>query len=161
MPLAPAAKRRLRRVRGLIAQELVEVTAVCHLPEPGKSTQPHMALTYLDVLDFADGLARYRACDTTSRMDTSLAANRVRLALREAGYQEWEGGRRGFIVEGDPQGGWVAVNYFPGFPTARRKRERELRKYRDLLSAAGFTVTPSPYTSGVLRVTVPAEPAGP
>jgi len=46
MPLAPAAKRRLRRVRGLIAQELVEVTAVCHLPEPGKSTQPHMALTY-------------------------------------------------------------------------------------------------------------------
>jgi hypothetical protein len=112
-------------------------------------------------LDLAHGLARYKACGTTWRMDTSLAANRVRLALREAGYQEWEGGRRGFIVEGDPQGGWVAVNYFPGFPTARRKRERELTKYRDLLLAAGFTVTPSPYTSGVLRVTLPAEPAGP
>jgi hypothetical protein len=106
-------------------------------------------------LDLAHGLARYRACDTTWRMDTSLAANRVRLALREAGYQEWEGGRRGFIVEGDPQGGWVAVNYFPGLPTARRKRERELTKYRDLLLTAGFTVTPSPYTSGVLRVTLP------
>jgi hypothetical protein len=93
-------------------------------------------------------------------MDTSLAADRVRIALRDAGYQEWEGGRRGFIVEGDPQGGWVAVNYFPGFPAARRKRERELQKYRDLLSAAGFTVTPSPYSSGVLRVTLPGESPG-
>jgi hypothetical protein len=93
-------------------------------------------------------------------MDTTLAADQVRLALRDAGYQEWEGGRRGFVVEGDPEGGWVAVNYFPGLPSARRRRERELQKYRDILSAAGFTVTDSPYTPGVLRVTPPSEPAG-
>jgi hypothetical protein len=94
-------------------------------------------------------------------MDISSAADRVRLALREAGYQEWEGGRRGFVVEGDPQGGWVAVNYFPGWPGARRKRERELQKYRHILSAVGFTVRDSPYTPGVLRVTLPLESAGP
>ena len=93
-------------------------------------------------------------------MDTSVAADRVRLALRDAGYQEWEGGRRGFIVEADPQGGWVAVNYYPGLPSARRRRERELQKYRVILSAAGFTVKDSPYTSGVLRVTLPAEQGG-
>ncbi len=93
-------------------------------------------------------------------MDTSLAADRVRLALRDAGYQEWEGGRPGFTVEADPQGGWVAVNFFPGFPGfpgARRRRERELLKYRGILSAAGFAVTDSPYTAGVLRATLPAE----
>ncbi len=93
-------------------------------------------------------------------MDISSAADRVRLALRDAGYQEWEGGRQGFIVEADPQGGWVGVNYLPGWPGARRRRERELQKYRDILSAAGFMVRDSPYTPGVLRVTLPAEPAG-
>jgi hypothetical protein len=93
-------------------------------------------------------------------MGISSDADRVRLALRAAGYQEWEGGRRGFVVEGDPQGGWVAVNYFPGWPAARKKRERELQKYRDILSEAGFTVRDSPYTSGVLRVTMPLESAG-
>ncbi len=97
-------------------------------------------------------------------METSLAADQVRLALREAGYQEWEEGRPGFVVEGDPQGGWVGVNYFPafpGFPGASRRRERGLQKYRSILSAAGFAVMDSPYTSGVLRVTPPVEPAGP
>lgn len=93
-------------------------------------------------------------------MDITLAADRVRLALREAGYQEWEAGRQGFIVEAEPQGGWVAVNYFPGFPAAHRRRERELQNFRGILSAAGFTVTDSPYTPGVLRVAVPAESAG-
>jgi hypothetical protein len=93
-------------------------------------------------------------------MDISLAADRVRLVLRTAGYQEWEGGRRGFVVEAEPQGGWVAVNYFPGLPTAHRRRARELEKFRGILSAAGFTVTDSPYTPGVLRVTLPAEAAG-
>ena len=93
-------------------------------------------------------------------MDTSLAADRVRLALRDAGYQEWEGGRRGFVVEGDPEGGWVAVNYFPGWPGARRRRERELRKYRGILLTAGFNVTGSPLGTGVLRVTLSSEPTG-
>ena len=96
-------------------------------------------------------------------MDTSLAADQVRLALRDAGYQEWEGGRPGFIVEGEPQGGWVGVNYFhgfPGFPGARGRRERGLQKLRGILSAAGFTMTDSPHTPGVLRVTFPPEPAG-
>ena len=96
-------------------------------------------------------------------MDTSLAADRVRLARREAGYQEWEGGRRGFLVEGDPLGRWVGVNFFPGFPGlpgASRRRQRELQKFRGILSVAGFTVTDSPYTPGVLRVTLPPEPTG-
>ena len=95
-------------------------------------------------------------------MDTSGASNQVRLALRAAGYQEWEGGRPGFVVEGDPQGGWVGVNFFPafpGFPGARKRRERELQKFRGILSAAGFTVTDSPYTPGVLRASLPPEPA--
>jgi hypothetical protein len=90
-------------------------------------------------------------------MDTSKAAAEVRLVLRNAGYQEWEGGRGGFIVEGDPQGGWVGVNYFAGIPALRKRRERELRKFRELLSAAGFSVTDMPYMPGVLRVTLPAE----
>jgi hypothetical protein len=93
-------------------------------------------------------------------MDMSFAADQVRLVLRNAGYQEWEGGRQGFVVEADPQGGWVAVNYFPGLPAAHRRRGRELQKFRGILSAAGFTVTDSPYTPGVLRVTFPAESAG-
>jgi hypothetical protein len=93
-------------------------------------------------------------------MDISLAADRIRLVLRDAGYQEWEAGRRGFVVEAEPQGGWVAVNYFAGFPAMRKKRARELQKCRGILSAAGFTVTDSPYTPGVLRVTLPAESAG-
>jgi hypothetical protein len=96
-------------------------------------------------------------------MDTSLAADRVRLALRDAGYQEWEGGRPGFVVEGDPQGGWVGVSFFtafPGFPGARRRRERGLQKYHRVLSAAGFTATDSPYAPDALRVTLPPEPAG-
>jgi hypothetical protein len=96
-------------------------------------------------------------------MDTSLAADLVRLALRDAGYQEWEGGRPGFVIEGDPEGGWVGVNYFPGFPGfpgAKGRRERGQQKYRDILSAAGFRVTDSPYTPGVLRITLPSEPAG-
>jgi hypothetical protein len=92
-------------------------------------------------------------------MDTSVAADRVRLALREAGCQEWEGGRQGFLVEGDPQGGWVGVTYFPGFPAARRKRTRGLQEYRAILSAAGFTVADSPFSPGVLRVTLAPEQA--
>jgi hypothetical protein len=91
-------------------------------------------------------------------MDVSSAAARVRLALRNAGFQEWEGGRQGFVVEADPQGGWVSVAYYPGWPYARRKRERGLQKYREILSAAGFKVRDSPYPSGVLRITDPAEP---
>lgn len=91
-------------------------------------------------------------------MDLGLAADRVRLALRTADCQEWELGRQGFLVEGDPEGGWVAVTYYPGWPYARKRRERGLQKYRGILSAAGFTVTDSPLGSGVLRVTFPPEP---
>ena len=93
----------------------------------------------------------------TLRMDLSSAADRVRSALRDAGYQEWEGGRQGFLVEADPEGGWVSVTYYPGWPYGRRKRERGLQKYRQALSATGFTVRDSPYAGGVLRVTVPAD----
>jgi hypothetical protein len=93
------------------------------------------------------------------RMDLSSAADRVRLALRDAGYQEWEGGRQGFVVEADPEGGWISVAYYPGWPFARRKRERGLQKYRELLLAAGFAVKDSPYVADVIRVTVPAEPS--
>lgn len=94
-------------------------------------------------------------------METILA-DRVRLALRDAGYQDWEGGRAGFVVEGEPQGGWVAVNFLPalpGFPGASTRRERGLQKFRDVLREAGFTVTESQYTPGVLRVTAPQEAA--
>lgn len=94
-------------------------------------------------------------------MDVSSAAARVRSELRNAGYQEWEAGRQGFLVEADPQGGWVAVTYYPGWPGARRKRERGLQKYRDILSAAGFQVTDSPWLPGALRVTLPPEAAAP
>ena len=89
-------------------------------------------------------------------MDTSLVAERVRAVLRNAGYQEWAPtGRRGFQVEGDPQGGWVVVTCIPG--VRRRKGQLDLEKYREILSAVGFNVTDSPHVSGVLRVTLPPE----
>jgi hypothetical protein len=90
-------------------------------------------------------------------MDTSLAAARVRAALRDAGCQEWEPGRRGFQVEGDPEGGWVVVTCIPGLRKSTMGRIRELQKYRDILAAAGFIVTGSPYLPGVLRITLPPE----
>jgi hypothetical protein len=87
-------------------------------------------------------------------MDTSLVAARVREVLRGAGCREWETGRRGFQVEGDPQGGWVDVTCIPGV----RKREigpvLELQRYREILQAAGFGVSDSPNVTGVLRVTL-------
>ena len=90
-------------------------------------------------------------------MDVSAAAARIRLELRNAGFQEFEPGRRGFLVEGDPNGGWVIVQCHPGLPWARRRRDHDLRKYRDILSAAGFTVTESPWMAGSLRATLPPE----
>lgn len=90
-------------------------------------------------------------------VDTSWAAARVRAALRNAGCLEWETGRRGFQVEGDPQGGWVAVTCIPGVRKGSTGPGRELQKYRGILSAAGFSVTDSPYVPGVLRITLPPE----
>lgn len=90
-------------------------------------------------------------------MDVSSAAARVRSELRDAGFQEWESGRRGFLVEGDPQGGWVSVTCVAGFPGARTRRDRDLQKYRDIFTAAGFKVTESPYMPGTLRVTLPPK----
>lgn len=90
-------------------------------------------------------------------MDVSAAAESVRLALRKAGYQEFEPGRRGFLAEGDPNGGWVSVSCHPGLPWARRKRDRDLQSYRDILDAAGFTVTGSPWVRGSLRVALPGD----
>src|SRR5215469_14836032 len=90
-------------------------------------------------------------------MDVSAAAARVRLALRNAGYQEFEPGRRGFLAEGDPNGGWVSVRCNPGLPWARRQRDRDLQSYRDILDAAGFTVTGSPWVRGSLRVALPGD----
>jgi hypothetical protein len=98
-------------------------------------------------------------------MDLSFVADRVRLALRNAGYKELEPGRRGFVVEAEPQGGWVAVACHigspgeVGLPGGRRRRDRDLQQYRDILSAAGFTVTDSPLRTGVLRVTLTADSA--
>jgi len=92
-------------------------------------------------------------------MDVSAAAARVRLELRNAGFQEFVPGRRGFLVEGDPNGGWVSVRCHAGFPGARKRRDRDLQNYRHVLSAAGFTVTDSPWMPGSLRVTPPPEPA--
>jgi hypothetical protein len=89
-------------------------------------------------------------------MDTSLAAQRVREALRAAGCREWAEGRRGWLVEGDPQGGWVVVTC----TIHGEKGLRQLANYRDILIAAGFNVGHSPRVSGVLRVTLPAESAG-
>jgi hypothetical protein len=86
-------------------------------------------------------------------MDTSLAALRVREVLRSAGFREWSEGRRGWLVEGDPQGGWVVVTC-----SIRGARgNRRLQEYQDILLAAGFEVKPSPRMSGVLRVTIPDE----
>jgi hypothetical protein len=90
-------------------------------------------------------------------VDTSRAAAQVRAALRDAGCQEWETGRRGFQVEGDPQGGWVVVTCIPGLRKSSTGRTRELQKYRDILAAAGYNVTGSPYLPGVLRITLPPE----
>jgi hypothetical protein len=93
-------------------------------------------------------------------MDVSAAADRVRLELRGAGFLEFEPGRRGFLAEGDPNGGWVAVRCHPGLPWARKRRDRDLQRYREILMAAGFTVRDSPWIRGTLRVTLPqdAEP---
>jgi hypothetical protein len=92
-------------------------------------------------------------------MDVSSEAAVVRSLLRNAGFQEFEPGRRGFLVEGDPEGGWVSVACHAGLPWARTRRDRDLRKYRDILYAAGFKVTDSPWMRGVLRVTLPPEAA--
>jgi hypothetical protein len=89
-------------------------------------------------------------------MDIAAAAARIRLELRTAGFKEFEPGRRGFAVEADPNGGWVSVTCV-GFPGARKRRDSELQAYRGVLSAAGFTVTDSPWVEGSLRVTQPAE----
>ena len=90
-------------------------------------------------------------------MDVSEAATRVRLELRNAGFQEFEPGRRGFLAEGDPNGGWVSVRCHPGLPWARRRQDRDLQRYREILAAAGFTVTDSPWMRGSLRVTLAQE----
>jgi hypothetical protein len=86
-------------------------------------------------------------------MDTSQAAAAVRAALRAAGCQEWETGRRGFQAEGDPEGGWVVVTCLPGLRKGSAAVDRELERYREVLSAAGFGVRDSPYRPGVLRIT--------
>jgi len=39
----------------------------------------------------------------------------------------------------------------------RRKGQLDLEKYREILSAAGFSVTDSPHVLGVLRVTLPPD----
>ena len=92
-------------------------------------------------------------------MDVSATAARVRLELRNAGFQEFEPGRRGFLAEGDPNGGWVSVRCHPGLPWARKKRDRDLERYRDILATAGFTVKDSPWMQGSLRVTLPQDDA--
>jgi hypothetical protein len=92
-------------------------------------------------------------------MDVSDVAARVRLELRNAGFLEFEPGRRGFLVEGDPNGGWVSVTCHPGLPWARKKRERDLQRYRATLLTAGFTVKDSPWLRGSLRVTGADEDA--
>jgi hypothetical protein len=92
-------------------------------------------------------------------MDVSAAASRVRLLLRSAGFREALPGRRGFLVEGDPNGGWVAVrcHFGLGLPWQRKGSERDLHRYRDILSADGFTVTDSPWVAGALRATLPPD----
>jgi hypothetical protein len=84
-------------------------------------------------------------------MDTSLAAQQVRAALRSAGFREWAQGRRGWRVEADPQGGWVAV----GCTLHGVKGDLQLQEYRDVLRRAGFQVKDDPLVPSVLRVTVP------
>jgi hypothetical protein len=90
-------------------------------------------------------------------VDVSAEADRVRFELRAAGFQEWESGRRGFLVEADFLGGWVSVTCLAGFPGVRTRRNRDLQKYRDVLSAAGFTVTDSPFVRDVLQVSLPLD----
>jgi hypothetical protein len=92
-------------------------------------------------------------------MDVSATAARVRLELRNAGFQEFEPGRRGFLAEGDPNGGWVSVSCHPGLGWARKKRDRDLESYRAILAAAGFKVRNSPWMQGSLRVTLPQDDA--
>jgi hypothetical protein len=79
--------------------------------------------------------------------------------LRSAGFREALPGRRGFLVEGDPNGGWVAVrcHFGLGLPWQRKRSERDLHRYRDILSAAGFTVKSSPLVAGGLRATLPPD----
>jgi hypothetical protein len=72
---------------------------------------------------------------------------------------EWEPGRRGFLVEADPEGGWVGVTCKAALPWAAKKRRRDMLRYREILSAAGFKVTDSPWLPDVLRVTLPPEAA--
>jgi hypothetical protein len=92
-------------------------------------------------------------------MDVSAGAARVRLLLRSAGFREALPGRRGFLVEGDPNGGWVAVRCHSGLglPWVRKRSERDLQKYRDILLGAGFTVRDSPLVAGSLRATLPPD----
>jgi len=90
-------------------------------------------------------------------MDTSVTARRVRETLRSAGFREWAQGRRGWLVEADPQGGWVAV----ADTVHGVKGTLVLQQYRDVLTAAGFTVKDDPLVLGVLRVTSPEDDAGP
>jgi len=89
-------------------------------------------------------------------MDIATAAARIRLELRNAGFKEFAPGRRGFAVEGDPNGGWVTVTCV-GLPGAHKRRDSDLKAYRDVLAAAGFAVTDSPWVEGSLRVTQPGE----
>ena len=63
-------------------------------------------------------------------------------------------GRRGFQVEGDPQGGWVVVTCIPGVRRGSLRRIRELQKYREILVDEGFTVRDSPHVADVLRITL-------
>jgi hypothetical protein len=51
------------------------------------------------------------------------------------------------------------VTCIPGVRKGSAGLSRELQKYRDILSAAGFGVTDSPYRPGVLRVTPPSAGA--
>jgi len=46
------------------------------------------------------------------------------------------------------------VGFVPG---AALRRKRDLRQYRDVLAAAGYHVTDSPWISAELRVTDAAE----
>jgi hypothetical protein len=49
------------------------------------------------------------------------------------------------------------VACIPG--VSNKGRNRELQRYRAILSAAGFNVTDSPHVPDVLRVTLPPEAA--
>jgi hypothetical protein len=94
-------------------------------------------------------------------MDVSSSAAHVRSLLRDAGYVEYEPGRRGFAVEGDPEGGWVSVSCQRGLPWARTRQNRDLQDYSRILSAAGYLVKDSPWLRGALRLTLPSEAAEP